>query len=660
MPIRSKFRSQRRVSVPDTNLKPFNFFDLKGLDMYNPDELMDDKRSPYLKNVRLFAPGDNTKRVAVSKRFGHTFYTVPVGETLNTQQTSVTGAANKAVDKLNAYAQPFTPSASGQLTKVDLNLANTASGTGPLLVKIYSDSSGSPGTLLATSSILASSFTGSLVYLSARFIEAPALVSGTQYWIVLIQQSPEGTGSYAWSSTTTATTAKNSIDGGNTWLAPAAYAMNFKTYISTAGGIKGIHRYYRSSASPVTMFAFGTDVYIANDGTGAVTSIKSGLSASASFYDFASVNDKTYWANGIDTPQVYDGSTVAAIGGSPPANLDNVEIHANRAFYLQVNTNYCIFSDAAAYETFGATSFLYIPSPKTADPAFKMVSFQGNMVFFSKNTKHVLYGTDLASFNLRESPAKKGAISATAIVKDENFIYFMAPDGLVYRYNGGTDQPLHGERVWAITKNMASGAAVKMSIADRKLIISIRGSGKSANDRRLVYDIVYDEWLSDEETYSDHSLVLGSQTDSNQLVVGSSLVGALYYGDTGGNDLGKPINAAYWTKYFSFGNPAAKHRVKRLYAFLRGQTTNHQVDVQVDVDEANAPTSNLLSVLASGAIWGTAVWAAFTWSNVTFLPFRISVPGANRKHQFRFVQNGVNNNMDILGYETYVQPRRAV
>lgn len=656
MAIESRFKTRRQIRVTPQNLSPFNLYDLKGLDMYSPDELLDDRRCPYGKNFRLFATNDNTKRVAISKRFGHSFYSVPIGETEDQTITSTTGAADQSTTLTTWLGQTFTAGASGRLTKVDVRLKNDASGTGPVIVAVYSDSSGSPGTLLATSSILSSSITGSYQYLSARFIEAPSITSGTAYWIVVYVQA-DGSNNYKWSSTTSATTAKSSVDSGSSWTA-TSYALNIKTYYSTSGIVKGVHRFYKSGTSPVTLMAFGTAVYTINDNTGATTSIKSGLTAGATHYDFATVNNKTYWTNANDVPQVYDGSTVAATGGSPPSTSSNVEVHTNRLFYLQEGTNYVVYSDIAAYETIGSTSFLYVPAPNTADPVIRMVSSQGTMVFFTRNTKHLLYGTSGADFLLRESPAKKGAVHPGAVAKDDNYIYFLNDDGHVYRFDGTRDEQLFSRRILPITKNIGSISAVRMWVHDKKLFITYPTAGNSACDDRLVWDLEYGEWMNDEDVYGNYGISWTSQSDTGQLVVGSSLVGALYYGETGGNDLGKPIAFEYRTKYFSFGASAAKHRIKRYYPFLQTQTTNHTVDCQVDVDNSDSPMSNPVNVSAGGFLWGAATWGAFTWGTFGELRTRISVPGANYKHQFRFVQSGVNNKVDLLGLSMYILMRR--
>lgn len=655
----------RGVITPPRGLFPFNFFTLLGLDTYNPDEIADSRRCVYGRNFRLFAPeqSDAAKRVALAKRKGHAFYSVPAGETVDQQITSTTGTANQSVGIITWIAQKITAGASGSLTKLDLNLKNIASGTGPLVVAFYSDNSG-PSQLLATSSIPGASITGSYQYLSARFIEAPAVVNGTSYWVVAYIQA-NGANSYAWSSSTTATTAKTSNDSGNTW-SNASFEMNVKTYVSTSGSVKGLFRYYSTIASPTQLFAHQTDVYKVNDVTGAITSIKSGLNSTATIYDWVSVNDKTYFVNGFDSPQVYDGTTVAAVGGSPPV-ADNVEIHANCLWFLQPGSNYVIFSNPGDYETFAAVSFLYIPSPKTADQVIKMVSVQGTMYFFTRNTKYLLYGTDLTSFVLRESPTSKGAVAATAVCKNETSIYFMSGDYHIYSFDGATDTRLSSERVAAILRNTASLASIKLWVDDKKLYVAYTPSGQTHNQSRLVYDLVFGEWLNDEDTYTNYGISWNSQSDTGQLVIGSSKVGALYYGDIGYNDVGKPIAFDWWSKYMSFGQPAARHRVKRYYAFLEGEDGNYTIDCQVDQDGRNSPNSNPINVNAashhygdSGLIYGSVVngGSGLTYGSNVIQPSRISVPGSYRKTQFRFVESGVDTKVGILGFVTYVLPLR--
>lgn len=659
--------TQQLKFTPQT-LYPFNFFELSGLDMYSPDETASVNRCVYGRSFRVFNPGTFLQRSAIAKRQGHIFYTVPVGETADQQITSTTGAADQPVGLITWIAQKITAGANGNLTRLDLNLKNSASGTGPLIVLWCADNSGNPGAVLATSSIPNSSITSSYQYLTARFIEAPAVASGTVYWVVAYIQS-DGSNSYSWSSSTSASTAKTSANSGNTW-STAAFEMNVKTYVSTSGGVKGMTRFYRSNASPQTVFAATTHLYTINDVTGAATSIKSGLNASATLYDWVNVNDVLYIVNGFDGPQKWDGTTETTesiTGGGTLPNASQIELYANHVFYLQPNTNFASFTDAGSYETIQATSFLYVPSPKTADPVIKMVAYGGNLSFLTRNTKYTLYGTDLSSFSLREATAKKGAVSPGAVCTDQSFIYFMSNDYHIYAYNGGTDTKLSSERVQAILKAVANTADIKLEVHDKKLFVHYTPSGQTQNQHRLVWDLVFNEWMNDEQVYTGYGLEWNSQSDTGQWTQASSVVGAIYYGDIGYSDVGKPIAFDWWSKYLSYGNPAAKHRVKRHYVFLQGEDGNYDIDCQVDEDNLNSPTSNPVNVNVAnntygvgGHIYGSTAsgGSGLIYGDSVLYPIRLNVPGQYYKTQFRFVNSGVDQQVDILGWSDYVLFKR--
>lgn len=664
--MKSRFANRQRFI--HTGARPLlenNIFTFSGLNLVDPDEISNNNESPYATNFRIFAPKDNTKRVAVSKRSGYTKYSIPVGEAVDTVQTSVTGASDKTIGTASWLAMPFTVSSASRLSKVEINTKNNNSGTGPIIVNIYTSVAGAPGVLLASSSIPASTPTSSYVYNEARFINAPLLATSTTYWIVAYVQS-DGTNDYKWSGTTTVTTALSSANSGGTWSA-TAYGLNFKIYLATDGKVLGQTRYYNTTQSPAQIFAFGTSLYSVNDNTGVTTVIKSGLSANATFYDFVTVNNKLYYVNGQDAPRVWDGTTDAAVGGTPPVSSE-VILHANRLFFRSsADPNKYVFSDAAAYETFLAVSFIYIPSPNTADPVQRGISFQNNLVAFTRNRKYVLYGTDLASFVLRESPAKKGASSPTAIASDGNFIYFLSDDG-EYKYNGGTDILL-SKKIEPLLANMASKTDPNMWIFDNKVFLAYRTAGVASKTDLAVYDIVYNTWLHDTNVNIERANAWISQGDTRNILCGSALMGQLMYGESGTSDLGKGIAFEYRTKYYSFGHPSAQHRVKRLYPHLRGQAGNYTVTVQIDADELNSPVSNTVSLASStytygqsGLKWGTVAngGSGATYGLGVLTLRRLSVGGSNRKHQVRLLQSGVNNKVDFLGLSMYIKQQRPV
>jgi hypothetical protein len=85
------------------------------------------------------------------------------------------------ISSQQSEAWPFTATASGNAATAYINLDSTSSAQG-VLVGLYSDSSGSPGTLLATATI-SSPVSG---WNNANLSSNPAVTSGTNYWIAVL------------------------------------------------------------------------------------------------------------------------------------------------------------------------------------------------------------------------------------------------------------------------------------------------------------------------------------------------------------------------------------------------------------------------------------------------------------------------------------------
>jgi len=309
----------------------------------------------------MYVPEQN-RQVAISTRNGSKFYSVPVGETDRGSETSVTGAANRTVSYINAYAQSFTVSSAGVLTKLEINV-KTVAGSSPLVIKIHADSAGNPGAVIATSTIPYSGVAATYGYVVARFVEAPTVATSTTYWYSVSIQDDTGT-TYHISSNTNGTSAKASVNGGENWSS-TAYKLNYKAYVSTTGGVNGMARYYPSTGSAVTFFGHGTNIYSVNDSTGAVTSQKSGLNASATYTRYAQFDNAIFMVNGYDTMQRSTGTTFANVTQAPFVPT-NVIVHELKLFIVDsTNKNLIRYSDEMDYTTWDAANFIYVPESKS-------------------------------------------------------------------------------------------------------------------------------------------------------------------------------------------------------------------------------------------------------------------------------------------------------
>jgi len=646
----------RQASLPRVIPAPLQKMELldysKGVNSFDANDVIQENYLRVSTDARISTLG------RYKTRQGCDFYSVPAGETIDVQRTSVTGASTSAITKTTWFAAKYTAGATGRLTRVDLNILNDNSGTAPIVVAIYSDTAGAPGTLLATSSVPASTPTGSAAYISVRFMEAPQITSASVYWVVCYNQD-DGSGDYKWTTSTTASTALTSTSSGVSWAA-TAFELNFRTYISTNSATLGLYRAYKSDGTKKSLLAHGTTLYSVSDVDGSLTSLKAGLTANG-LYRFHMANDVVYYTNGVDAPRKWNFTTEASNTGTTTIS-SNLILHKDQMFYLDVTSpNRIYFSDKTAFETFTSTNFLYVPSPKNPDTISGWTVLNDNLYILTKKTKWALYGSDLTNFVLRKATGLKGSYSQEQMQSTRNHLYFVSDDG-IYRFNGATDE-LISRDITDEFNAIANKSTITTALANNRFYVFYTPSGGAQNSKCLVYNINYASWESiDLNTYISLSNVWQGVGDTGQFLQASNLVGAAYYAEASTNtynNLGKSLTYDIRTKYEFFGNPASKKRIKRWYPRFAAQSGAYNVSCQYDKDFANSPSTTLESMASSGSIWGSGyLWGSFTWGASTLVAPRISIPGRAKYVQFRLYRQGVNNPVEFYGHTLLYMTQR--
>lgn len=301
------FGSRGQAKPPrSSSLAQFLQLDMLGLDMVSPVDLMKSGRTPYAKNFRLYAQQSDDRQVAVSNRKGSGFYLHPLAETKTVSQESVTGASTHTIGvTLNNVLEKFVAADSNRVTKLEIKLANPGAGRSAILVELWSDSGGKPYRKLATSSFENGDITDTAGYITARFVQAPLLESGQDYWIVLRVQD-DGMDGYTVSTTTNTTNAHISNTGVASPVAQG-FSINYKLYTTAENTIRGIYRWSRDSGNNLTIVVIGTTMYYVDETTHTLVSIMTGLSASANYYSFTDADDKLFWANSYDELSAWTG-----------------------------------------------------------------------------------------------------------------------------------------------------------------------------------------------------------------------------------------------------------------------------------------------------------------------------------------------------------------
>lgn len=644
--IRGRKRRFVSINVPSPQVKRFYNFN-GGIDTLTANEQLKPGVSPFLRNKRY------KSRETIITRKGPGYYSDAIDQVQDDSEIGAT-TADRSVTTSVKLATKFTATLSQCLVRADLYLKTASpAGTGPILVELWTDSGGSPSVKLAESSIASGSVGASYAYLPAWFLSAPSLSAATSYWIVAYIQTG-GTNSYLWGS---AVGSDSKTGTGGSWSS-AGYSLNFKTYLAPNNPILGGIRWYKSDGTKKTIIANKKGVYTVNDITGAVTQIFAGTNTATS-YVFEAVMDRLYFVNGVDAPQFYDGTTVTAALGSPPI-ASYIKLHKNRLFYISaIDRARCVFTEAGDFDTILSVNFLYVPSPKSPDPVVMVTVMQDNLLFRTRQTKWMLYGADLASFTLRRSTGIAGTIGPTAAASYDNYEFSVADNG-VYRFNGATDV-LISEPVQPDFEAITTKSGMSCVISGNLLRVFYPLSGQAQNTMAFVYDLKFGIWFIDDNSYFSYGFVMKGGGEAEQLILGSSRVGQVFYADTGYSDLGAAITDRYWLKYDSFGSPEQFKIMRRFFPKFVGAQANYTCDIYVDFDFRNAPSLvSSVGLQSEGPVWGTMVWGAFIWGRVGNVEPELEVEGEFKVRQYRFEHTGVDQPVELYGITDYFFPQRSL
>lgn len=622
---------------------------VEGIDTYTPNNEMTDKRLRLAQDARMVELG------IYETRKGTDFHSDAAGEADHTSVTSTTGAADQSFNGLNRLAQRFTTSGTGRCTKVTVRLKNDATATGTVMVELWTDSTG-PAVMLARSSIAGQDITSGYTYLTARFINAPALANATNYWIVCYVQST-GTNSYKWSSTTSATTARTSANSGTTWAA-ASFALNFHAYLATDSAPKGFCRAYKSDGTQVTLIAHGTSLYTVNEVTGAQTAIKTGLNSGATCYRFAVVNDTVYYCNELDGLRKWDFTTESQVNST---NYSNLVVHKGMLFANRTSDpNRWDFSNFALYEVFTSTDFIYVPAPKTGDPSTAAMSQNGTLVFQTRFRKYNLYGSDRDTFQLEEASGKKGTYSQESVVADTNFIYFISDDG-VYRFNGTTDELLSA-KIFETVRTISNKSTCALGLDRGRLYVYYPSPGSAVNDSCIVFNLNFDCVESfDTDTYVAFT---AKAFNDDEYLVASSIVGQAFYQDRDSNDytnLGGDMHFELRTHHQIFGSASVPKQIRKWRPRFTAQSGDYTITCQFATDLRDSATDALtVQTQGSGPRYGTGetYGSGVVRGTSAELQSMTYPPGGFRHLQLRYKHHATRQPQKPLGHTLTVHTRR--
>jgi hypothetical protein len=178
------------------------------------------------------------------------------------------------------------------------------------------------------------------------------------------------------------------------------------------------HVYIKADGTKIILCAGGGKIYKVVGA--ALTAIHTGLDTSAKVR-FITANDACIFVNGVDAPLTYDGTTVAALGGTPPATAFAGCFHKGRLWLIE-RTDKLLASHSALYNNADWTTahdagyFDFTQILKSGDELTDVQSYMDLLVFYFKNHILVYSGntpTDYGDFQLVQQIEGAGALTDT-------------------------------------------------------------------------------------------------------------------------------------------------------------------------------------------------------------------------------------------------------
>jgi hypothetical protein len=657
--LRSRVR--RRVAVPSTTTVKTQTKDYEFIKGFNSNLTNDDVPQDQ------FVYATDAREIRIGKwmtRQGADLLSIPVGEAINVQQTSVTGAADFSFSTTTWFAKKVVATATGCLTALEANIRNLGGGTGTVVLALYTDAAGTPGTEVFRTTIAASALTSSYQYLKGRSIQCPDIANGTTYWVIGFIQDG-GSGLYQISTTTNAATAKTSANSGVTWSAQS-YDFNVKLSTATALPVKGCIRIKRPVGTTLTFFAQGSNLYSVNEGTGVATSVDNAFDVNATYVRFAYVNDVLYSCQGTTKPRKYDlATTTASSVAATPENTYSVMEHKGLLFYLSSDdVNKLFYTNFGLYETFTSTDFFYVPSPKTGDPSKAMAKLNGNLFIITRNNKYILYGAENATFRLDNAVGQKGTFSQESVAFDETSIYLASDDG-IYEFNGAQENNI-AQDVLDWWTGLSNKTNTVLELHNNRLYVYYTPNGQSVNTRCKVYHRLYGVWESD-DTNTYVARTYSRLDNDNYLLLASNRVGMLMLGEQSTNDynnMGEPLTYELRTNYNHYQAPAQYKRVASYRPHFDAITGSYSIQVGYCTDYSDSP--NYVSVSLSGS--GPRFDQGYTFnSGVRFGGLQqvnptdtISIPGQWRRLQIRYQRQAARQPVSFDGHILAIETQRLI
>ncbi|MCL6558536.1 MAG: LamG domain-containing protein, partial [Firmicutes bacterium] len=319
------------------------------------------------------------------------------------------------------------------------------------------------------------------------------------------------------------------------------------------------------------------------DGQATASLLASDFTAGGQFY-FGQLNDLLAVLNGIDSPRKYDGTTLAAMGGSPPHAAYGVA-HKNRFWMAKGSRLY--FSDLLNMESWPVLNFIDI-MPNDGDEITGLLVFGDYLVIAKQHSIWILLGETTSTFRVRRIHSDRGCYAPRSLCIVNQMLCFISDDGIYF--SDFTQPVLISERLRATwdSLNKRRLNLVASWFSEHKLYVAVPDAGSQRNSRVLVYDTIRQAFAGDRK-WPVSCWVDFREAGQINTFFGRSDVGNVRKINAGYNDDGAAYEAIYESKAISHGTPEILKRYNTGYLQVKPAALDAQLIISFIVDGVESP-----------------------------------------------------------------------
>lgn len=274
----------------------------------------------------------------------------------------------------------------------------------------------------------------------------------------------------------------------------------YSKYIATAcpAGITRLMKFYKTNTNTGVTTSYllaATATAIYNWTGSAWTALATGLTNGD--WDFLNyqiaMTDVVIMGNGSDVMKKWDGTTFAALGGTPPV-AKSIALHAERLWATGVKAapNSVYYSDDLNPENWviaeDGSGVIDVPT-WDGGVCLGISNIFDDVVIFKTNTIHRILGTYPAEYEVKQVYSTVGAIAERTIVSGSNKAFFLSKDGLYY-YGGISAYNLLGDKAQDIVINPSYAKNAVSIIYKQKLYCAFPEGTSTTNNAVFVYDLL--------------------------------------------------------------------------------------------------------------------------------------------------------------------------